>query len=180
MEKLFILVGMLLHLKRMKCSKERACMGSTVGIFFPLLAFVDECFWGMHVGCREKAGIISVSLPAWRCAYICIFGWAWHAWDNQQSALGSVYLRVCRGICFSWTICFLNKQIVRFCMLFIGGQRFSSLSTTTGDVCKFLSYTQWQSIRVCVRARVHALGQCQHGDLLPSSSANYTRALKAT
>lgn len=40
MEKLFILVVMLLHLKRMKCSKECMCMGSTVGfVFFPPPAF---------------------------------------------------------------------------------------------------------------------------------------------
>lgn len=41
-------------------------------------------------------------------------------------------------------------------------------------------YALYYTLLCCVRTHTHALGQCQHTDLLPSSLANYTRALKAT
>ncbi len=46
-----------------------------------------------------------------------------------------------------------------------------------------VSYTVYICASVCVCivcTHVYTLGQCQHTDLLPSSLANYTRALKAT
>lgn len=151
--------------------------------FFPPTAFFStKCFWGMQVCCRVRRGIISVSvsLRAWRCANMYIWMSMARLWLLIKCVRKCVCLHVCFSICFARTHTHSAEGVFVYNLLAAGGScpSWPWLEMSTKQcVC----LTVYISLCMCVVcACVYALGQCQHTGLLPSSLANYTRALKAT
>lgn len=104
MEKLFISVVMLLHLKRMKCSKECMCMGSTVCIFFPLLPFFRTMLL-RDAGSLQSEGrnnqCIAASMTM--CKYVYLV-------ERDKAATTAKYVRKCVFASVFEYLFFLNKH----------------------------------------------------------------------